>query len=40
MNTTAHRKPLFDIIRDLLGRGLRQPEVERINGQCSMCSIE
>ena len=31
MNTTAHRKPLFVIIRDLLGRGLKQSEVEQID---------
>lgn len=31
MTQTTSRKPLFDIIRELLGRGLRQAEVSRID---------
>ena len=31
MQTIIPRKPLFDIIRDIAGRGLRQSEVERID---------
>ncbi|MFN2098604.1 lysozyme [Altererythrobacter sp. MF3-039] len=31
MHTDTNRKPLFDTVRDLLGRGLRQSEVVRID---------